>query len=96
MKQEYDASAEEMRSVEEARYEKVWNEANETIASRIASIKEEGQKDTERMMTEVELEHENQIQTLEYELGWLRNQNKTSEDTIESLRKSLTLMNPVK
>ncbi len=42
-------------------------------------------------MTEVELEHENQIQTLEYELGWLRNQKKTSEDTIESLRKSLTL-----
>ena len=90
MKRDCEAIVEEMKKVEETRFENVWSEANETITTQIASIKEESKKDTEKMANEVELDHENQIQSLEYETGWLKNQKETADDTIEALRNTLS------
>ena len=90
IKQEFALKAEKMKQEEEEKIENVWIEANETIKTRVALVKDETKKELEEMVNEVELDCENQIQTLEYEIGWLKNQKETGEQTIERLRNALT------
>lgn len=82
-----------MKNAEEVRFENVKNDANKTIADQIASIKQESKKLMEEALNDVEIEHENQIQALEYEVGWLKNQKETAEDTIEKIKKNISERN---
>jgi len=70
--------------------EEVRSEANKTITDQRRLTKEEVEKTMNETMNEVELEHEEQIQSLEYEIGWLKNQKESTETTLEDLRKTLS------
>ncbi len=69
----------------EAKVARVRSEANKTIAKQINEVKEDGERALEEAMQEMTQEHEDQIQSMEYELGWMKNQKETVEEAVQEM-----------
>lgn len=74
-----------MASKHELKLAEVRKEANATISAYMEKSKIENEKVTEEALQEMILDHEEQIQSMEYEVGWIKNQKEAAETALNDM-----------
>ena len=79
----------EVAAVHDANMSALMADSNKTISAELESAKQGSMEEMKDAISTIELDHEDQIQSLEYEIGWLKSQKETSDVSLTDARNKL-------
>jgi len=86
MRGAFESRLAEIKAIHDADMAVLKAESNKTIAAQLEVTKQESTTAIKDAIAEIELDHEEQVQSFEYEIGWLKTQKETSDDSLVEAR----------